>query len=94
MSNQIQVGKTYKLVDASKDPMMADAIEAGWVVLPADGVITVSSLEKGWVTGELMGASHTKGCGGTANEAAVKEDFLVIQQSGLDSGAFEEVADG
>lgn len=90
----IQVGKSYKLVDASKDPMLKVALAEEWVVLPDDGIVTVHSLEKAWVTGEPMGCSHTDGCGGSDNPAQVAGDFLVIQQTSLDSGAFEEVTDG
>ena len=92
MSNPIEVGKIYKLLDASKDPMLTQALALGWVVLPADGIITVHSTEKAFVTGETMGCSHTEGCGGNGNAGGVSGDYLVIQQSGLDNGAFEELA--
>lgn len=92
MSNKIEVGKTYRLVDASKDPMLAEALDKGWITLPVDGIVTIHSIEASQATGEAMGCSHTKGMAAEPWAMAdVAGDYLAVQQSGVDNGAFEEV---
>ena len=91
MSNKIEIGKQYKLVDINKDPSLAQAVAQGWVILPDDGIVTVHSTELGRCDGAVMGCSHTEGCGGSHNAADVEGDFLAICQESLDKGAFELV---
>lgn len=89
MGNKLEVGKTYQLVDASKDWMLEQALDLGFMRLPKDGIVTVHSIEEA-NDGQAMGCSHTPGCYSRLH-ADVEGDFLAIQQDGLDKGAFVEV---
>ena len=94
MSNEIKVGQVYKLVDASKDFMLAHAISTGVITFPDEGTVTIHSVERGRVDGQLMGCSHTEGMSAKpCAYAQVKGDFLAVQQAGVDSEAFELVED-
>ena len=90
----LRIGKTYKLVDSSKDFMLHHAINEELITLPEDGIVTVHSIEVGQVTGEAMGCSHTEGVSGRrCAQADVAGDVLVLQQTSLDTGAFIEVVE-
>lgn len=85
---KLAVGQTYKLVDASKDCMLNEAITEGYAILPEDGIITVHSLGEGCADGQVTGYSHTEGVGGSEEQDG---DYMVIQQDSVDRGAFELV---
>lgn len=89
MSNKIEVGKTYRLVDASKDIQLHNALRDNIITLPADGIFTVNELGKGSYDGQLVGYSLTAGAQGYYTGEL--GGSLVIQQNSLDLGAFELV---
>ncbi len=93
MTKQIEVGKTYKLVDASKDPMLLDVIETGFIKFPDDGLVTVSSLGIS-ATGVPVGYSFTKGLTSPHPIWLLEgKGIIAISQESLDLGCFEEVTD-
>ena len=93
MSKQIEVGKTYKLIDASKDPMLADVIDTGFIKFPDDGLVKISSLDKSG-KGVLVGYSLTEGLTSPDPVWFIEDKGIIaISQESLDLGCFEEVAD-
>ena len=93
MSNTIQAGKTYKLVDASKDPCLQQVIDEGYITFPDDGLVTVNSLEIHPWSGVLVGYSKTEGIK-TADNSWDDKGIIAISQDSLDAGCFEEVVNG
>ena len=92
MSKQIEVGKHYKLVDASKDAMLQEVLSEGYITYPADGIVTISSISRHIFTGDLVGYSHTLGLK-SSDDSWGAAGIIAIAQAGLDAGAFEEVTD-
>lgn len=93
MSNQIQVGKTYKLVDASKDPQLQEVIDEGYITFPDDGLVAITSTEVHPYSGVLVGFSKTEGLLST-DPTWDEKGIIAIAQTSLDLGVFEEVVDG
>lgn len=95
MSNTIEVGKTYKLIDASKDVHLQQVIDEGYITFPADGLVTISSLDIGSLTGCVVGYSKTEGLTSSDPSWAIDDKGIIaIAQDSLDAGCFEEVVDG
>lgn len=90
MTKQFQVGKQYKLVDASKCPALAEVIGNGQLQLPEGGIFTCHNLDS---DGDCL--SHTEGVlweGHTGSDTFGK-DILCAALGSFNAGAFEEVAD-
>lgn len=87
MSKLIEVGKTYKLVDASKCEHLQQVLGNGELTLPSDGVFTVSSINNAG-----NGCSVTKGVTWRGSSSTERGNTVMcIAQISLDAGAFEEV---
>lgn len=95
MSKLIEAGKTYKLVDASKDHCLQEVIEEGYLKFPEDGLVTIDSVETHAFTQKLIGYSLTKGLTSPDPSWILADKGIVaISQESLDLGAFEEVVNG
>ncbi len=95
MSKTIEVGKTYKLVDARKDPCLQEVIDEGYITFPEDGIITVNSVEIHEFTQKPIGYSLTAGLiSSDPSWLIANKGIVAISQDSLDSGCFEEVTDG
>ena len=92
MSNIIEAGKTYKLVDASRDSGLQTILVEGYITFPDDKLVTISSVSVHPFTGMLVGYSKTAGLT-SSDPSWGDEGIIAIVQASLDAGAFEEVAD-
>jgi len=94
MSNAIEVGKTYKLLDASKDPCLQEVIDEGYITFPDDGLVTISSVEIHGYTQKSIGYSLTEGLTSSDLSWLIEgKGIVAISQESLNLGAFEEVTD-
>lgn len=92
MSNTIKVGQVYKLVDASKAPHLEEVLNNGYLTLPDDGIVKISSTNIHPYTGVLVGYSLTKGVK-SPDPSWDEKGIIVISQRDLDYGAFELVVE-
>lgn len=85
MSNKFQVGRQYKLVDASKDKLFAAALAANEIAVP--DVWTCSAVHGGgcW--------SSTEGVLFQGMPAYDEEGWFCATTSTLDNGAVKEATD-
>ena len=83
---ELKIGQTYKLVDPNKNTEIADALQYGWLKLPSNGLITITSLASDF-RGQVMGGSATEGveCEVTTPEGHP----FAISDKAVEDGAFE-----
>lgn len=96
MSKQFEVGKQYRLVDASRNHHLSQLLDSGTLTLPEGGVFTCHNVDDYGYCKSYTEGIKWRGYSLPADDRMIPEfketgGWVVARPGDLDAGAFEEV---